>query len=180
MDSVESGYWTGSKNVMVNSGGTFNGDSAFGRRREKKGSKFSASFLPFLLNEVREREGRGGREEWINTSGWTEEREGGEDLPAEILWDLFGGVQVWGNIDRPIVIEWCPLGPPGSAPRIPGERRARIHFEVALPSPILEGCARGRIQLALKTTNTSDWPRLKGYTFRRLTLSLDFSFSLAR
>lgn len=54
---------TGSKKVMVNSGGTFNGDSAFGRRREKKGSRFSASFLPFLLNEVREREGRGGEGE---------------------------------------------------------------------------------------------------------------------
>lgn len=120
-------------------------------------------FFTFPAERVREREREGG--EWINTSGWNGgTREGGEDLPARYCGTYLEVCRCRATLTAPL-IGWCPLGPPGSAPRIPGEQRARILFEVALPSLISRVAPEGgRIQLALKT-NTSNWPRIRDTHF---------------
>ena len=102
------------------------------------------------------------------TNGWTEARRW-RGLTSQISWDLLEVCRCWATLFAPL-IGWHPLGPPGSAPRLPKEKRARILFRVALPSPISWGCATG-FQLALKT-NMSDWPRIRDTQFSFLSFFL--------
>jgi len=135
--------------------------------------EWAIHFFTFSFERVREREDG----EWINTSGWTEAREGGKDLPAKYCGTYLEVCRCRATLTTPL-IGWYPLGPPGSAPRIPGEQRARILFEVALPSPISR--VEERIQLALKT-NTSNWPRIRDIHFVISTIvcdSCNIAFSL--
>lgn len=158
-------------------GGTFNGDSAIGRREKNVKARSSSAahtramytwtndpllYLSCWTSE-REREGGGAGNE-LTRADETEAREGGEDLPARYCGTYLEVCRCRATLTAPL-IGWCPLGPPESAPRIPGEQRARILFEVALPSLISRVAPEGgRIQLALKT-NTSNWPRIRDTHF---------------